>query len=164
MTSTTQVDSPVGWLRLVATTQGLSQIVFVQKAGKDAPLAETESQGDATSDQILATAATQLEEYFAGQRQAFDIPLDLQGTDFQLAAWRALVNIPFGERWSYGQQAAALGRPKAVRAVGAANGANPVSIVVPCHRVVGANGSLTGYGGGLAVKEYLLNHEYAQLL
>ena len=163
MTSTTQLESPVGRLRLIATDKGLSQVAFVQQTDKSSHPPNSESQGDATADQIIATAATQLEEYFAGQRQVFDVPLDLQGTVFQLAAWRALASIPFGERWSYGQQAAAIGRPKAVRAVGAANGANPVSILVPCHRVVGANGSLTGYGGGLAVKEYLLNHEHAQV-
>lgn len=164
MSSTRQLDSPVGRLQMVATAQGLEQIIFADHDDED-PRSTTgpAETPDAAADQVLTIAATQLKEYFAGQRQVFDIPLDLQGTEFQLAAWRALANIPFGEKRSYGQQAEAIGRPKAVRAVGAANKANPVPIVVPCHRVVGASGSLTGYGGGLAIKEYLLNHEHAQL-
>ena len=112
---------------------------------------------------MLVTATAQLSEYFAGQRREFDIPLDLAGTEFQRAAWTALASVPYGETRSYRQQAEAIGRPKAVRAIGAANGRNPVPIVLPCHRIVGSDGSLTGYGGGLSIKEYLLKHEQTQL-
>ena len=160
MTSTKQLDSPIGRLRLVATDEGLSRLLFDQQVGEN-----QDSDGDsAESDDhpVLVAATAQLEEYFAGERREFDIPLDLTGTDFQRAAWSALACVPFGETRSYRQQAEAIGRPKAVRAIGAANGRNPVPIVLPCHRIVGSDGSLTGYGGGLPIKEYLLNHEQAQ--
>ncbi len=160
MNSTKQLDSPIGRLRLVATDQGLSHLLFDQQVGED-----LESDGDeveADDHPVLAAATAQLAEYFAGRRQEFDIPLDLTGTEFQRAAWSALASVPFGETRSYRQQAEAIGRPKAVRAIGAANGQNPVPIVLPCHRIVGSDGSLTGYGGGLPIKEYLLNHEQAQ--
>ncbi len=98
-------------------------------------------------------------EYFAGRRTTFDIPLDLRGTEFQVTVWRALAEIPFGQTSTYGEQAARIGRPSAARAVGAANGRNPVSIVLPCHRIVGKDGSLTGFAGGLDTKQYLLDHE-----
>ncbi len=160
MTSTKQFDSPIGRLRLVATDEGLSRLLFVQQADED-PDPDGDPAGT-DNHRVLDEAATQLEEYFAGQRQEFDVPLDLTGTEFQRAAWSALADIPFGETRSYGQQAEAIGRPKAVRAIGAANGRNPVPIVLPCHRIVGSDGSLTGYGGGLPIKEYLLNHEQAQ--
>ena len=160
MTSTKQLDSPIGRLRLVATDEGLSRLLFPEQADED-----PDSDGDPTETDnhpVLDEAATQLAEYFAGRRQEFDIPLDLTGTEFQRAAWSALANVPFGETRSYRQQAEAIGRPKAVRAIGAANGRNPVPIVLPCHRIVGSDGSLTGYGGGLPIKEFLLNHEQAQ--
>ncbi len=108
---------------------------------------------------VLAEAARQLREYFAGDRTAFTIPLDLVGTPFQLDAWRHLAEIPYGETVSYAEQARRVGRPRAVRAIGAANGSNPVPIVLPCHRVIGSDGSLTGFGGGLHVKRALLEHE-----
>ena len=108
---------------------------------------------------MLDTTADQLDEYFAGTRTSFDVPLDLHGTPFQLAAWQALAGIPYGATRTYGEQADAIGRPTAVRAIGAANGRNPVSIVLPCHRVIGSNGSLTGFGGGLEVKAALLELE-----
>lgn len=108
-------------------------------------------------------AITQLQEYFVGSRRTFDLPLELHGTEFQVAAWNALAEIPYGHTASYGQQAAAIGRPKAVRAIGGANGRNPVAIVLPCHRIVGADGSLTGFGGGIAVKRWLLDHEQSML-
>lgn len=160
MTSTTQLDSPVGRLRLVATDQGLSRLLFDRHAGEDSGSENGHTESD--EHPVLATAAAQLSEYFAGQRREFDIPLDLAGTEFQRAAWTALAGVPYGETRSYRQQAEAIGRPKAVRAIGAANGRNPVPIVLPCHRIVGSDGSLTGYGGGLSIKEYLLNHERAQ--
>jgi methylated-DNA-[protein]-cysteine S-methyltransferase len=110
---------------------------------------------------VLEEACCQLDDYFAGRRTSFDLPLDLQGTPFQQDAWRALAEIPFGETRTYAQQAGRLGRPSASRAVGAANGRNPLSIVLPCHRVVGSDGSLTGFAGGLETKRWLLEHERA---
>ena len=161
MTSTKQLDSPIGRLQLVATDQGLSHLLFDQQLGKDSELDGDSAESD--THPVLAAATAQLEEYFAGRRQEFDIPLDLTGTEFQRAAWSALASVPFGETRSYRQQAEAIGRPKAVRAIGAANGKNPVPIVLPCHRIVGSDGSLTGYGGGLPIKVYLLNHEQTQV-
>jgi methylated-DNA-[protein]-cysteine S-methyltransferase len=109
----------------------------------------------------MEQAAQELRDYFAGSLRLFRVPLDMQGTDFQLSVWNHLVRIPFGETRSYAQVAEAIGRPKSVRAVGAANGANPVAIIVPCHRVIGSNGTLTGYGGGLPLKKRLLELEGA---
>ena len=108
---------------------------------------------------LLAEAARQLDEYFSGQRRQFDLPLDLQGTEFQQRVWRAVSGIPYGQTRTYAQIAAGVGSPRAVRAVGAANGANPVAILVPCHRVVGSGGGLGGYGGGLELKRRLLDLE-----
>lgn len=107
----------------------------------------------------LETTATQLREYFAGQRTEFEVELALHGTEFQETVWRALAAIPFGTTLSYGELARSIGRPQAVRAVGAANGSNPIPIILPCHRVIGSDGSLTGYGGGLEIKQALLEHE-----
>ena len=107
----------------------------------------------------MAQAAAELGEYFAGDRQTFDVPLAPRGTEFQLAAWLALRTIPYGETVSYGEQARRLGDARKARAVGAANGRNPLPIIVPCHRVVGANGHLTGFGGGIECKAWLLDHE-----
>jgi len=111
------------------------------------------------SSRVLARTAKQLDEYFAGTRRTFDVPLAPRGTGFQQRVWRALCAIPFGATCSYGELARTIGRPAASRAVGAANGRNPIAIIVPCHRVIGANGTLTGYGGGLATKSWLLDHE-----
>jgi methylated-DNA-[protein]-cysteine S-methyltransferase len=148
---TTTLETPIGELRLVASVAGLRSVYF------PGPTPELNAvEGDSP---VFAEAATQLHEYFAGERTRFDLPLDLVGTLFQLEAWRGLAEIPFGETVSYGEQARRLGRPDAVRAVGAANGRNPVPIVLPCHRVIGADGSLTGFGGGLHVKQALLDHE-----
>jgi methylated-DNA-[protein]-cysteine S-methyltransferase len=108
---------------------------------------------------VLKAAETQLREYFAGVRKSFDLPLDMRGTDFQKRVWRELQRIPYGETSSYAAIAKRIGRPQACRAVGAANGRNPISIIVPCHRVIGADGSLTGFGGGLEAKVLLLEHE-----
>jgi methylated-DNA-[protein]-cysteine S-methyltransferase len=108
---------------------------------------------------VLTRAAEQLAEYFAGERRDFDLPLAPRGTSFQVAVWRALEQIPFGATCSYGELARVVGRPSASRAVGAANGQNPLAIILPCHRVIGANGDLTGYGGGLPLKRWLLDHE-----
>jgi methylated-DNA-[protein]-cysteine S-methyltransferase len=107
----------------------------------------------------LAQAARQLSEYFAGERRDFALPLHFDGTPFQRQVWKALTEIPYGETWSYADLARRIGNPKACRAVGLANGSNPISIIVPCHRVIGADGSLTGYGGGIERKRWLLAHE-----
>lgn len=108
---------------------------------------------------VLKIAAQQLGEYFNGQRKRFDVPLRFDGTPFQQQAWQALLDIPFGETRSYSEQAQAIGNPKAVRAIGLANSRNPIAIIVPCHRVIGKSGQLTGYAGGLALKQFLLQHE-----
>ncbi len=117
-------------------------------------------------DSAFAKVCAQMDAYFAGTRHNFDLPLNLQGTEFQRSVWHGLCEIPFGETISYGELARRLGNPKAMRAVGLANGRNPISIIVPCHRVIGADGSLTGYGGGLPMKKWLLEHEaqYVPLL
>lgn len=107
----------------------------------------------------IAPAVHQLTEYLEGHRQSFDLPLDLHGTEFQKDAWHALANVPYGHTWSYAQQATSIGRPTATRAIGAANGRNPVAVILPCHRIIGANGALTGFGGGIGVKQWLLEHE-----
>ena len=140
--------TPIGVLTLVGSEAGLSAVHF---EGSGTP-----ADGGCP---LLDEAAGQLEAYFAGDRRHFDLPLDLAGTPFQLRAWRALAEIPYGTTVSYAEQAHRLGRPSAVRAVGAANGQNPVPIVLPCHRVIGSDGSLTGFGGGLDVKRALLDHE-----
>ena len=148
-------QSPVGELTLIASERGLREIRWPGANGTDGTIGMNDGEGHP----VLRETARQLDEYFAGGRTHFDLPLDLRGTPFQLAAWQALADIPFGETRSYRQQAAMIGRPNAVRAVGAANGANPVCLVLPCHRVVGADGSLTGFGGGLGTKRWLLEHE-----
>lgn len=151
-------DSPVGELRVVVSAVGVRAILW---EGEDRVPGTQAEPIDADDDPIARRAVDQLGEYFAGARTEFDLPLDLVGTEFQVEAWRALGRIPFGETRSYGQQAADIGRPTAVRAIGAANGRNPVSIVLPCHRVVGSDGSLTGFAGGLDAKRFLLAHEQA---
>ena len=151
--STTTVDTPIGPLQLVASETGLREVLF---AGQAPSAGEPAADGGSP---VLDEAARQLREYFDGARTDFTVPLDLAGTPFQITAWRALAEIPYGETVSYAEEARRLGRPRAVRAVGAANGRNPVPIVLPCHRVIGTNGSLTGFGGGLHVKRALLDHE-----
>jgi methylated-DNA-[protein]-cysteine S-methyltransferase len=155
-------STPVGELTLIASDHGLRAIHWPKESSRRAGMAKTLRRDP--DHPILKQTASQLDEYFAGTRTSFDVPLDLEGTRFQLAAWRALADIPFGSTTSYGQQAAALGIPTASRAVGAANGANPVCIVLPCHRVIGKDGSLTGFGGGLATKQWLLDHEARVLM
>lgn len=150
MTSTV-ISSPVGPLRLQADGVGLTGIWFAADAKLES--------ADLSCDPLLRAAAEQLAEYFAGRRTRFELPLAATGTPFQRAVWDALREIPYGQTWSYADVAQHIGRPRAVRAVGAANGRNPLPIVVPCHRVVGANGTLTGYGGGLHNKRILLDLE-----
>ena len=151
------LNTPVGTLRLVSNGTHLTAIEFPQR----------HSAGDNArqhTDSILASCAQQLTEYFAGKRSLFDLPLDAGGTAFQQTVWSALVAIPYGELRSYSDIANTIGKPKAVRAVGAANGRNPIPIVVPCHRVIGSDGSLTGFAGGLPMKTKLLTLEGALLL
>jgi len=155
-------QTPVGDLTLIASDQGLRAILWPKESARRAGIANRPRRGP--DHRILKQTAAQLDEYFAGTRRSFDIPLDLEGTRFQVAAWRALTSIPFGGTTSYGQQAAALGIPTAARALGAANRANPVCIVLPCHRVIGADGSLTGFAGGLPTKQWLLDHEARVLM
>ena len=150
----TVIDTPIGPLTLVAGPSGLREIRFPN--GR--PLGEAD--GPARPDHpVLAQAATELAEYFAGTRQDFDVPLDPHGSPFQLSAWRGLTTIPFAETVSYGEQARRLGHDGKARAIGAANGSNPLPVIVPCHRVIGSDGSLTGFGGGLETKAWLLHHE-----
>lgn len=152
------VASPVGRLILVADDEGLTHLMLANSDLDAAGLAADEVP-EAPDDPVLEAAAAQLDEYFAGTRTSFDLPLHLDGNDFEQAAWLALADIPYGETISYAEQAAAIGRPGAFRAVGSANGRNPVAIILPCHRVVGADGSLVGFGGGLDVKRTLLDLE-----
>jgi methylated-DNA-[protein]-cysteine S-methyltransferase len=147
------VDSPVGRLTLVASDDGLAAILWEKDNPSRVPLHIV---GEAPSHPVLVETARQLDEYFAGTRTAFALALDFAGTDFQRKVWEALLTIPFGETRSYAQIAKHIGHPNAVRAVGAANGRNPISIVAPCHRVIGSTGKLTGFAGGLSAKAHLL--------
>ena len=151
-----RIDSPVGPLMLAADEAGLRHIEF-----RDNRHPADRSDWHGGDSEVLQAAEAQLGEYFAGQRRVFDLPLAPRGTDFQLCVWRALAQIPYGETISYAQLAQRLGNPNGTRAVGAANGRNPLPIVLPCHRVIGADGGLTGFGGGLPTKELLLRLEGA---
>ena len=155
------MPSPVGQLTLVGSRRGLRAVLWeTERPGRVAlPAALADHSAGSSAPPVLADTVAQLSEYFAGERRQFELPLDLVGTPFQQQAWRALAAIPYGSTVSYGQQAERLGRPRSARAIGAANGRNPLSIVLPCHRVLGANGSLTGFAGGLAAKRFLLNLE-----
>ena len=159
---TTQVyrgtmSSPLGAITVFATDEGVLAVTFASEPEGRHGVSEEVSE-DATHSLVAATIE-QLKEYFGGERTGFDLPLSPRGTEFQQLAWDALCEIPFGETRSYGQQARAIDRPSAVRAIGAANGANPIAIIVPCHRVIGSDGKLTGYAGGLHIKKALLEHE-----
>lgn len=152
-----KVDSPVGHLTLVATDAVLCELSWAGDPKYSTSLAtRAEERPDHP---ILAQAVSELGEYFAGKRRTFDVPVRTMGTEFQQAVWQALRQIPYGQTINYGEQARRIGKPAAVRAVGGANGKNPVGIIVPCHRVIGADGSLTGFGGGMDAKAWLLNHE-----
>jgi methylated-DNA-[protein]-cysteine S-methyltransferase len=152
LTAATIVPSPIGDLTVTADADGITGLYMEGDAHALATAPATDSP-------LLAEARAQLDAYFAGRLTVFDLPLSLGGTPFQQRVWTRLQTIPFGCTTSYGALAAALGQPTAMRAVGLANGRNPVSIVVPCHRVIGADGSLTGYGGGIERKRWLLAHE-----
>jgi len=142
------INSPIGIIEIQASEHGITKLVFADSQNN--PVTRCE---------MIDRCKQQLTEYFDGKRREFNLPLDLQGTDFQKSVWTQLVKIPFGQTTAYREIANAVNNPKAVRAVGAANGRNPVSIIVPCHRIIGSNGTLTGYAGGLARKAWLLKHE-----
>jgi methylated-DNA-[protein]-cysteine S-methyltransferase len=144
--------SPVGYLRLEADNDGLQSLLLNSPPADELAVIPP-------SHPVLVLAHQQLQEYFSGLRQEFTVPLSMKGTEFQLAAWQALQTIPYGKMVSYKTIAEQIDRPKAMRAVGMANNRNPVAIIVPCHRVIGANGKLVGYGGGLDMKQWLLTHE-----
>jgi len=148
--------TPIGPLTLVA--DGDELVGVYMQTHQHAPAAADFGER-IDDDPVLAETARQLREYFAGEREEFDLPLRPEGTAFQQRVWRALRDIPYGRTWSYGELARHIGSPTSSRAVGLANGRNPISIVIPCHRVIGANGSMTGYGGGIARKQWLLAHE-----
>ena len=142
------IESPIGTVEIITDDSGVVSVFFVENKGE-----ETEK------NEILKKAEKQLTEYFDGTRKDFDLELSLEGTDFQKKAWNELANIPYGETISYMEQSERIGNVKAIRAVGGANGKNKISIILPCHRVIGKNGSLTGYGGGLDKKKWLLDFE-----
>ncbi len=158
MTIYTLLPSPVGELLLAANDTGLTHALFPRPDGSHPidPSWQRDDGRQGRASELLALARDQFAEYFAGTRRAFDIPLAMSGTPFQRGVWQRLSDIPYGTTIAYGELARRIDNPRAVRAVGLANGRNPVSIIVPCHRVIGANGSLTGYGGGLDRKRWLL--------
>jgi methylated-DNA-[protein]-cysteine S-methyltransferase len=143
--------SPIGLVQIGGTASEVTSLDFVERRRE-----KTESHP------LIDRAARQIAEYFAGKRQVFDLPISYQGTDFQERVWGQLLKVPYGETASYQDIARGVGNPLAVRAVGAANGKNPISLIVPCHRIIGSNGTLVGYGGGLWRKEWLLKHEGCQ--
>lgn len=153
-TTYTITPSPIGAILLARNEKGISHISF--QDGEDALIPAPDWQRDDTA---FTDAITQLDAYFAGELQEFDLPLAPEGTPFQQSVWRMLQTIPYGHTSTYGELAAEIGQPNASRAVGAANGRNPIPIVIPCHRVIGANGKLTGFSGGLHIKEALLSLE-----
>ncbi|VVP84456.1 Methylated-DNA--protein-cysteine methyltransferase [Pseudomonas fluorescens] len=155
------LPSPVGALTLVARADKLAAVLWEEERANRVRLGDLHADA---SHPVLLETARQLNEYFAGQRVRFDLDLDFVGTDFQRDVWAALLTIPFGETRSYGEIARLVGKPAAMRAVGAANGRNPISIIAPCHRVIGACGSLTGFAGGLQAKQFLLALEGRQSL
>lgn len=148
----TTMKTPIGEIRLLSDGRSLTGLYL----GNHGPKPDRDWQRGGG---VVDKAEKQLREYFSGTRKDFDLPLAGEGTAFQKTVWKALCDIPYGETISYGELARRIGQPKAARAVGLANGSNPISIVVPCHRVIGANGTLTGYGGGLPRKKWLLEHE-----
>lgn len=158
LTLFTKIESPIGPLLLACDETGLREIQFVN--GRHTAQAKPEWQEDAVA---LKEPIGQLRAYFAGELEDFDLPLAPQGTSFQQSVWAELCRIPYGETISYGELARRIGNPSASRAVGLANGSNPIPIIIPCHRVIGSNGKLTGYGGGLPIKEKLLALERRQL-
>ncbi len=156
-----EMDSPVGNLIIITSEKGLHAILwqgYRESTQIESVLAKLPKRSNT---EILLNTKQQLKEYFKGQRKKFELPLVMQGTEFQIQCWKVLQKIPYGKTFSYAKQAEMIGDKKKARAVGMANGVNPISIVVPCHRVIGSNGKLVGFGGGLSHKEYLLNLECA---
>jgi methylated-DNA-[protein]-cysteine S-methyltransferase len=151
-----KIKTPVGELTLVATDASLTAILWENDSVERVRLPKIEA---STNHPILRAAETQLQEYFGGHRIHFQLPVEFHGSEFQVKVWRTLQTIPYGETRSYGALANSIGSPKSCRAVGGANGRNPISIVVPCHRVIGVNGKLTGFAGGVKTKSYLLDLE-----
>ncbi|MEF2781671.1 MAG: methylated-DNA--[protein]-cysteine S-methyltransferase [Clostridium sp.] len=143
------LNSPIGFIKITANNEAINEVIFVENEKEDNPNALTQE------------VTNQLMEYFEGKRKVFNLPLSPIGTSFQQAVWEALCSIPYGETRSYGEIAKMIGNPKASRAVGMANNRNPISIIIPCHRVIGASGKLVGYGGGINKKIYLLDLEKA---
>lgn len=143
------LNSPIGFIKITANNEAINEVIFVENEEEDNPNALTQE------------VTNQLMEYFEGKRKVFNLPLSPIGTSFQQAVWEALCSIPYGETRSYGEIAKMIGNPKASRAVGMANNRNPISIIIPCHRVIGASGKLVGYGGGIDKKIYLLDLEKA---
>ena len=152
-----KISSPIGILTLIASDTGLREVVFKNSSPKN------ESLKTNNDHPILVRAEKELHEYFSGKRKTFSVPLEIEGTNFQKKAWNALLNIPYGETTSYGEQASRIGNKKAVRAIGAANGRNPLPIVIPCHRVIASTGHLHGFGGGLPAKKKLLELENVKI-
>ncbi|MGF1724281.1 methylated-DNA--[protein]-cysteine S-methyltransferase [Photobacterium nomapromontoriensis] len=142
------IDTPLGWLNVIADDAGITAIEL-----------HADPEQAQTPNAVTGCCCQQLTEYFSGQRTQFDVPLNMQGTDFQRTVWQALQSVDYGSTCSYGDIAKQIGNPNAVRAVGGANGKNPIPIIVPCHRVIGSSGKLTGYSGGLDIKVWLLDHE-----
>jgi len=170
MSRSADLDTPFGPIRVTATALGVAAIDLPDDVGRGLDhggdlgdrdvLGRGRSPGDEDATAaILRDACMQLEQYLAGERDRFEVSLDPGGTEFQRLVWQLLVQIPYGELWSYRDVARALGRPRAARAVGGANGANPVPIIVPCHRVIAADGGLGGYSGGVEIKRWLIDHE-----
>ncbi len=156
------LSSPVGKLKLVASAQGLAGVLWENDKASRVPHLATPT--EQPQHPVLLIAEQQLQEYFAGTRTVFDLPLDFCGNDFSQKVWHALLTIPYGQTRTYSQIAEAIGSPKAARAVGMANSKNPISIIAPCHRVIGANGKLTGFAGGMEAKAYLLQLEGIHIL
>ena len=154
MNTVSYYQSPVGWFKLTADETSLCSLEL--NAQPDEQVVH-----QIISHPVLLNTHIQLSEYFSGQRKTFDIPLSFHGTDFQMQCWRSLIAIPYGETRSYKDIAIEIENSKAVRAVGMANNRNKIAIIIPCHRVIGANGKLVGFGGGLSMKEWLLNHEHS---
>lgn len=149
-----EFKTPIGKLRIAVDLDGLRYVLFENNKVEPSQMGDWQRDCGATRE-----AREQLLQFFAGERNEFDLKMSLNGTDFQKRTWQTLANIPYGTTWSYSELATALGSPKAVRAVGSANGRNPLPIVLPCHRVIGSNGTLTGFGGGLPIKKWLLERE-----
>ena len=156
----TSIQTPIGQAFVAKSEIGVCRITINNETKFQKGLAPNAVENPAA----FLQESIELSEYFAGKRTEFTFPLDMQGTEFQQKVWSALLEIPFGLTWSYGQLAKYIGAPEAAQAVGAANGQNPIGLVVPCHRVIGANGDLTGYAGGIEIKRWLLQHEGALLL